>query len=107
MLSSALLLAGGSVEGLEAGAEVVDTAVGCRNVNVLHLQISVSGRRLALHCLPVSSNDRNRVSGSSNGAGEFLPEQRLDFTHHGCTFGLLLYDTRCRNAAFTKWTADA
>lgn len=28
--------------------EVVDTAVGRRNVNVLHLQISVSGRRLAL-----------------------------------------------------------
>lgn len=107
MLSSALLLAGGSVEGLEAGAEVVDTAVGRGYVNVLHLQISVPGQRLALHCLPVSCNDRNWVSGSSNGAGEFLPEQGLDFTHHGRAFGLLLYDTRCRNAAFTKGSADA
>lgn len=107
VLSSALLLAWSAAEGLKTGAEVVDTAVGRGYVNVLHLQISVSGRRLALHCLPVSCNDRNRVSGSSNGAGEFLPEQRLDFTHHGRTFGILLYGNRCRNAAFTKGSADA
>ena len=86
MLSSALLLDGGSAESMEAGAEVVNTAVGRRNVNVLHLWISVSRQRQALHCLPVSCNARNRVSGSSNGAGEFLPGQRLDFTHHGRDF---------------------
>lgn len=37
MLSSALLLAWGAAEGLEAGAEVVDAAVGRGYVNVLHL----------------------------------------------------------------------
>jgi len=37
VLSSALLLAGGSTEGLETGSEVVDTAIGRGNVNVLHL----------------------------------------------------------------------
>lgn len=37
VLSSALLLAGSAVESMEAGSEVVDTAVGRGNVNVLHL----------------------------------------------------------------------
>lgn len=61
VLSSALLLAGSAAESMEAGSESVDTAVGRGNVIVLHLSISVSGRRQALHCLPVSCNDRNMI----------------------------------------------
>ena len=37
VLSSALLLAGSAAESMEAGSEVVDTAIGRGNVNVLHL----------------------------------------------------------------------
>ena len=86
VLSSALLLAGSAVESMEAGSEAVDTAVSRRNVNVLHLSIYVSGRRQALHCLPVSCNDRNRVSGPAKGIEKFIPEQRMDFSHYGRDF---------------------